>query len=221
MEAWAIVVAAGSGARFGAAKQFELIPAPGTRAGVERIVDRSVRAAVAACSGVVVVVPAGFEWDGPTVDAVVEGGATRSISVRNGLRAVPESAELIAVHDAARPMASPALWRAVLDAVHGDVVGAIPGLAVADTIKRMADGRVVGTVERVDLVAVQTPQVFRADALRQVHAAGGDATDDAALIEADGGVIAVVPGEPTNVKVTHRADLLFVAAAIDSEGASS
>lgn len=221
MEVWAVVVAAGSGRRFGAPKQFELIPAPGATDGVERIVDRAVRTAASVCDGVVVVLPPGFDWDGPAVDAAVEGGATRSASVRNGLAAVPARADLVAVHDAARPLGSVRLWRAVIDAVGGDAAGAVPGVPPADTIKRVERGRVVATVPRADLVAVQTPQVFRADVLRSVHRSGdaatAAATDDAALVEATGARVAVVPGEARNVKVTERDDLLFVRAVLDGE----
>jgi 2-C-methyl-D-erythritol 4-phosphate cytidylyltransferase len=84
---------------------------------------------------------------------------------------------------------------------------AIPGVPIVDTVKRVVDGRVVGTLDRAGLVAVQTPQAFAADALRQAHAGGGEATDDAALVEAAGGRVMVVPGDPANTKITLRTDL--------------
>src|SRR5207253_1205874 len=100
------------------------------------------------------------------------GGATRSESVRNGLAAVPDDVEVIVVHDAARPLASAALFDAVIDAVRGGADGAVPGISVVDTVKRVKDGRVVETLDRTTLVAVQTPQAFRAAALRAAHAGG-------------------------------------------------
>jgi 2-C-methyl-D-erythritol 4-phosphate cytidylyltransferase len=115
---------------------------------------------------------------------------------------------VIVVHDAARPLASPALFSAVVAALaDADVDAAVPGIAVTDTVKRVRDGRVTSTLDRNELVAVQTPQAFRAAVLRRAHAALVDATDDAALVEAVGGRVVVVPGEASNVKVTTAADL--------------
>ena len=125
---------------------------------------------------------------------------------------VPASAEIVVVHDAARPLASPTLFAAVIDAVRAGADAAVPGIAVADTLKRVQDGRVVGTVERDGLVAVQTPQAFRAAALSRAHASGADASDDAALVEATGGTVVVVPGDPRNLKVTSPDDLDLAAA---------
>jgi 2-C-methyl-D-erythritol 4-phosphate cytidylyltransferase len=203
VQTWAIVVAGGSGARFGGAKQFHAL-------GDVRLVDRAVETASRAADGVVVVLPAGTEWDGPAVDAAVVGGATRAASVRAGLAAVPPSAEVVVVHDAARPLAGDALFAAVVDAVRAGADGAVPGLPVADTIKRVAHDRVVETVSRDELIAVQTPQAFRAAVLRRAHAGGADAPDDAALVEAAGGAVVVVRGDPTNVKVTAPEDIAIV-----------
>src|SRR5580658_5522303 len=125
MEAWAIIVAGGTGSRFGGAKQFADL-------GGRPVLAWSLEAARQTCAGVVLVVPAGAPagWD---ADVVVAGGATRSESVRAGLAAVPDSAEIVAVHDAARPLARPRLWRAVLDAVAGGADGAVPAGPVTDT----------------------------------------------------------------------------------------
>jgi 2-C-methyl-D-erythritol 4-phosphate cytidylyltransferase len=202
----AIVVAAGGGTRFGAAKQFS------TLAG-ERLVDRAVAAATAACDTVVLVLPADTSWDGAPVDVVVPGGATRAGSVRGGLAAVPAGTDVVVVHDAARPLATPALFAAVIAAVRAGADAAVPAVAVVDTIKRVDPiGRVHETVPRETLVAVQTPQAFRVDALRDAHAAEGDATDDAALVEAAGGTVVVVPGDDRNLKVTTALDLIVAAA---------
>lgn len=205
MTTWAILLAAGRGSRFGARKQF--LEVAGTR-----VVDRSVHGAHDVVDAVVLVLPEGERWDGPPVHAVVAGGAERSDSVRAGLAAIPEEAEVIVVHDAARPLASRDLWRAVIEAVQAGADAAIPGVPVADTVKRVDAGRVLETVERHDLVAVQTPQAFRAEVLRRAHAAGGDATDDAGLVERAGGTVVVVPGEARNRKVTDRDDLVVLEA---------
>lgn len=194
------MVAGGAGTRFGAAKQYLAV-------GGRRILDRSVDVATSVSDGVVVVVPAADA----AREGGVPGGATRHDSVANGLAAVPPSATIVLVHDAARPFASAALFRAVIDAVEAGADGAVPGLAVTDTIKRVDGGRVVETVPRDVLVAVQTPQAFRAGVLRAAHAAAveASATDDAALVEAIGGLVVVVPGEAGNRKITHPDDLVW------------
>jgi 2-C-methyl-D-erythritol 4-phosphate cytidylyltransferase len=202
---WGIVVAGGAGNRFGTAKQFESI------AGA-RLVDRAVEATAAACHDVVVVLPDGVTWDGPRVSAAVAGGDTRSASVRAGLAAVAESATIVVVHDAARPVASTELFAAVIDAVRGGADAAVPALPVPDTVKRIEGDHVLETVARDGLVTVQTPQAFQARALRAAHLTGDEATDDAALIEAAGGRVVVVAGEPANLKVTTPADLAVAAA---------
>ena len=212
MGVWGIVVAGGSGSRFGGAKQFETL-------GVTRVIDRAVAVTESACDAVVVVVPPGQPWDGEPVAAVADGGARRSESVRAGLRAVPSDAEIVVVHDAARPLARAGLFTAVIAAVRDGADAAVPVVPVADTLKRVDGSRVVATVERDGLVTVQTPQAFRADALRAAHAHGGDATDDAALVETGGGTVVVVPGDPGNLKVTTPADLAVAAALLAAEPA--
>ncbi len=159
--------------------------------------------------GTVLVVPSGFEAGAPVgADHVVVGGSSRSESVRRGLAAVPDDAEIIVVHDAARPKATPDLAAAVVGAVRQGADAAVPGLVPTDTIKLVDEaGWVLDTPDRARLRAVQTPQAFKAGALRAAHAGGGEATDDAALVEATGGRVVVVDGEETNVKVTTRVDL--------------
>jgi 2-C-methyl-D-erythritol 4-phosphate cytidylyltransferase len=221
---WAVVVAGGSGTRFGRPKQFaDLAGRP--------VVAWAVDAARSVADGVVLVlpaepVPAGVGAAGPgTVsptdcfgaDTVVAGGPSRSASVRLGLAAVPDDATVVVVHDAARPVAGPELFAAVLDALaDGTAGGAICAVPVADTLKRvvpdpLTPGRVTvtETVARDDLVAVQTPQAFRAEILRRAHAAGGEATDDAGLVEALGATVRVVAGHPDNLKLTTPADLAY------------
>jgi 2-C-methyl-D-erythritol 4-phosphate cytidylyltransferase len=200
---WAIVVAGGSGQRFGQRKQFATL-------GGRPLAEWAVGACRPVADGVVLVVPPGCSGDGDHgADLVVEGGSTRANSVRAGLAAVPADAAVILVHDAARPLAPEAVFRAVVAMVAGgEADGAIPGLPVSDTIKKVDDVQnVTMTLDRNELVAVQTPQAFRAGLLRQAHAAGAEATDDAALVEALGGRVRVVEGDPRNVKITTPADL--------------
>jgi 2-C-methyl-D-erythritol 4-phosphate cytidylyltransferase len=197
---WTIVVGGGTGERFGSAKQYE-------RIGDVRIIDMA-RAAAEPCSdGVVLVVPEGDVER----ERGVAGGATRSASVRNGLAAVPFDADIICVHDAARPLASSDLFLSVIDAVVDGADGAVPGAPVTDTIKIVdRDGPHVvvrSTPSRESLVAVQTPQAFRAEVLRAAHASGGEATDDATLVELVGGRVVVVPSDAANRKITNRDDL--------------
>lgn len=203
MSVWTVIVAAGSGSRFGGDEPKQYL-----RLGGRRVIDWSIDAARAATDGVVLVVAPERAGDPePAVDVVVAGGDSRSASVRAGLAAVPADCEIVAVHDGARPLASPLLYAAVVAAVRAGADGAVPGLSVTDTIKRVVGSTVVETLDRAELVAVQTPQAFRVGALARAHEAGGDATDDAALIEAGGGTIVVVPGEAANTKLTHAADL--------------
>lgn len=201
----AIIVAGGEGHRFGGLKQYSDLR--GTR-----VLDHSIGAARAVADFVVLVVPERLvDRPEPGVDAVVAGGTSRSASVRSGLAVVPESCTVVIVHDAVRPLASVELFGQVVATVRGGADGAIPGVAVVDTLRRR-DG-VPLAVGRDDLVAVQTPQAFRADALRSVHAAGdAEATDDASLVTAAGGSVVVVPGERANVKITDAVDLRIVEA---------
>jgi 2-C-methyl-D-erythritol 4-phosphate cytidylyltransferase len=200
VETWAIVVAAGGGARFGGPKQFANL-------GGSTVLDRAVATARGSCDGVVVVLAAGATWESPAGVRTAIGGATRSASVRAGLACVPETADVVVVHDAARPLASRRLYASVIDAIVGGADAAVPGLPVVDTLKRVDDQHVVETVSRDGLVAVQTPQAFRADALRAAHADNGTDTDDAALVEAVGGKVVVVDGERRNLKLTGADDL--------------
>jgi 2-C-methyl-D-erythritol 4-phosphate cytidylyltransferase len=203
MSVWTIVVAAGSGARFGGLKQFEKL-------GDQRVVDWSIGTALGSSDGVVVVVPADALAKSILGEQVVfvGGGASRSASVRNGLAVVPHDASIVLVHDGARPFATAALFDRVVEMVRNGADGAIPGVAVTDTIKRVdGDGTITATVDRSDLRAAQTPQAFRAEALRAAYVIGSDATDDAAVVAAAGGRVVVVDGETDNRKITTPADL--------------
>jgi len=213
----AIVVAAGSGERLGAGRPKAFVALAGrpmvawsldaiATAGVPRAVvavppghGAAAEEALAAAAGAF---PLGF--------ALVEGGATRSASVRNALAAAGD-VDAVAVHDAARPLAAPELFTATLAALeHADA--AIAAARVTDTIKEAGpDGAVVRTHDRTRLWAIQTPQAFRAGVLRRALDVPDDvlaqATDDAWLVERAGGSVRVVESSPANFKVTTPHDL--------------
>jgi 2-C-methyl-D-erythritol 4-phosphate cytidylyltransferase len=205
-----VVVAGGSGRRFGGPKQF--LPLAG-----RPVAAWSVTAARSIADGVVLVIPTDGPVAPPTgADRVVTGGTTRAQSVRAGLAAVPDDAAIIVIHDAARPLATEALFAAVVDVVRaGEADGAIPVVPVTDTLKRVDDGVVRATVDRDGLVAVQTPQAFVAATLRTAHRSADEATDDAALVERVGATVRTVMGEPHNVKLTRTEDLAMAEALIN------
>ena len=212
MTVWTVVVAAGRGERFGGDKQ-------AAELGGRPVVARSVATAAGASDGVVVVVAAERKAEAGAllagidgVSAVVDGGVTRSASVRAGLAAVPDDAEVVLVHDGARPLASADLFARVVAAVRAGADAVVPGVPVADSL-RATDGSVV---DRDGVIAVQTPQGFPANRLRSAHASGDDASDDATLVEAAGGTVVVVDGEAANLKVTRPVDLALAAAALDA-----
>ena len=169
---------------------------------------------------IVVAAPAG--WEEPSillseelaatkVVACVTGGATRAESVRAALADVPDDALVVLVHDAARPLVDDAVVERVLGPLTEGFDGAIPGLPIPDTVKRVEQGAVVETVAREGLVRAQTPQAFLASVLRRAYA--GDlagAADCAFLVERAGGRVAVVEGDPRLLKVTTPEDLALV-----------
>jgi 2-C-methyl-D-erythritol 4-phosphate cytidylyltransferase len=208
---WGVVVAAGASRRFGRPKQLE-------RLGDRRVLDWSLAGARAACDGVVLVVAPGHEAEAEVADAVVEGAVSRPGSVRRGLAAVPDKADVIVVHDAARPLATGSLYVTVVEAVRAGADGAVCALPVGDTLKRVERDTVVDTVDRTGLWAVQTPQAFRAPALRRAHQGEPEATDDAALVERTGGRVVVVPGDPRNLKITRPEDLAVAEALLVTLG---
>jgi 2-C-methyl-D-erythritol 4-phosphate cytidylyltransferase len=200
MSSWGIVLAAGTGERFGAAKQLAMV-------GGVPAVARAVTAVRAVVDGVVLVVPSVDVWQGPPVDTVVPGGATRSQSVRAGLSVVPEDADVVVIHDAAHPLASPELVRAVLAAIADGADGAFAALPVTEALKRLDGPVVVGNPSKVDLVMAQMPQAFRAGLLRAVHARSPETVEDVELVSAAGARVVAVPGDPRNLHVTTRAEL--------------
>ena len=218
MSVWAILAAAGRGERLGLdqpkafAKLGEdpLLAEPLRRLDESDWIDR-----------IVIVAPPG--WEEPAillaeelacskVHSCVAGGETRTDSVRAGLAEVPGDAVVVLVHDAARPLLPEAVIERVLAPLADGWDGAVPGLAVSDTLKRVdADGRVAGTVERDGLYVVQTPQAFPPDVLRRALAGGADATDCSGLVEASGGRVKIVEGDPQLLKVTTADDLAKIA----------
>lgn len=213
---WAVLVAAGRGERLGGdrPKAFAgLAGRPLLAESLERL-DRSEW-----IEAIVVVAAEG--WEEPVillaeelgagkVRAAVTGGATRADSVRAGVAEVPEEAAVVLVHDAARPLLADDVIERVVAALGGGWDGAVPGLPLADTVKRVSGDEIVETLERGELVAVQTPQAFPADSLRRAVAGGGEASDCAALVQAAGGRVRWVEGDKRLLKVTTQADLELV-----------
>jgi 2-C-methyl-D-erythritol 4-phosphate cytidylyltransferase len=217
LSVWALLVAAGRGERLGLdipkafAKLGEdpLLAEPLRRLDESDWIDR-----------IVIVAPP--EWEEPAillaeelacskVHACVAGGATRTESVRAGVAEVADDALVILVHDAARPLLPEDVIERVLAPLADGWDGVVPGLAVADTLKRVVDGVVSDTVDRDGLYAVQTPQAFPADVLRRAVARDADATDCAGLVQAAGGRVTVVEGDPRLLKVTTADDLAKIA----------
>lgn len=215
MSTWVVLAAAGRGERLGSE-----LPKAFVRFGKRVLLAESL-ARLDACEwvdGIVVTTPPG--WEEPAillaeelgcdkVAAAVVGGASRSESVRLAVDEIPDDAAVILVHDAARPLLPPDLVDRLLKALLAGYDGAVPGLPVTDTVKRWRDGVIVETPPRAELVAVQTPQAFLADVLRRALRDGdlAAATDDASLVEAAGGRVTVVPGDPRLLKVTGPEDL--------------
>lgn len=215
---WAVLVAAGRGERLGGGRP-KAFASLGGRPLLGESLERLDRSALV--DAIVVVAPAG--WEEPAillaeelgagkVSSVVAGGArSRAESVRIGVGEVPSEAATVVVHDAARPLVTEeALWRVVAPLEEG-WDGAVPGLAIADTLKRAPGRAVAETVDRTDLYAVQTPQAFAADVFRRALAAtSDDLTDCSSYVERVGGRVRVVDGDPALVKVTTADDLAEV-----------
>jgi len=215
----AILVAAGEGRRMGGPKPKAFLPLAGRPLLAHSL---ELLAALPEIRHVVAVVPMGEEEttrqiaaglkQGGKIRAIVPGGARRQDSVRMGLDQVEADAEVVLIHDAARPFATPDLIRRVIDA-SARTGAAIPGVAVADTLKRVQDGRVEATIERRHLVAAQTPQGFKYDWLKRIYQQAWEknlnATDDAGLAECLGMAVAVVDGEIHNFKLTTPQDLAW------------
>jgi 2-C-methyl-D-erythritol 4-phosphate cytidylyltransferase len=216
LSVWAVLAAAGRGERLGGDR-----PKAFARLGDLPMVAESLRRLEDSdwIDGIVVTAPP--DWEEPCivlaeelgagkVTSVVTGGETRADSVRIALAEIPDDAAVIVVHDAARPILPEEVLERVISALSEGFDGAVPVLPVADTVKRVRDGEVVETLDRDELFVAQTPQAFVASALRAA-AATGEGTDCASLVEARGGKIKAVDGDPRLLKVTSPEDLELVA----------
>lgn len=203
-----ILVAAGSGERLAAGKPKALVEVAG-----ETLIGHCLRTVreLHGISHVVVVAPPAQRDEVAAVlvnVTVVAGGSSRDESVRAGLRSLPRDTEHVLIHDAARPFTPTQVFASVMAALEAGAVAVIPGVPVIDTIKQVAAGRVVRTVDRSDLIAVQTPQGFRVADLMAAHAAQTQAvTDDAMLMEDVGHPVQVVEGSTLAFKITTPFDL--------------
>jgi 2-C-methyl-D-erythritol 4-phosphate cytidylyltransferase len=218
MKASAIIVAAGSGARLGLAT-----PKAFVNIGRMSLLFRVFQTigAVEAFGEVVAMVPAGTQKSARAeADAaglripvkIAEGGAERQDSVRLALMLTSAEADLIVVHDAARPFATPEMFSACI-AVASQTGAAVVAIPVADTLKQVENGIVVATVPREGLWQAQTPQAFRRELLVRAHESATRerliVTDDASLFEYLGLSVQVVQGSPLNLKITTPADLMM------------
>jgi 2-C-methyl-D-erythritol 4-phosphate cytidylyltransferase len=214
---WAVLAAAGSGERLGADRPKAFI-----RLGEQPLLAESLARLDASewIDAIVVAAPPG--WEEPAillaeelgcgkVSACVTGGATRADSVRLGLDEVPAETAVVLVHDAARPLLDDSVVERVVTALGDGWDGAVPALSIPDTVKRVEGVRVVETLPRDELRSVQTPQAFVADVLRGALS-GSEWGDCSAAVEAAGGRVRVVEGDPRLVKVTDAADLDRIAA---------
>jgi 2-C-methyl-D-erythritol 4-phosphate cytidylyltransferase len=213
----AIIVAGGSGQRFGLKKQFlDLKGIPVLKRAVSAFISHN------SVDQIIVVVP---EEDLPQVHEmfsetgkkflIIKGGGTRQESVYNGLKATRES-EALLIHDGVRPFVSHELISRVIEGLSG-VDGCIPALQVTNTIKEVQGGIVMKTIPRLNLYQVQTPQAFDTQGIIEAHekalASGGlDLTDDSAIMESMGKTIKIVPGDPFNIKITFEKDILLAEA---------
>jgi 2-C-methyl-D-erythritol 4-phosphate cytidylyltransferase len=221
---WALLVAAGRGERLGGDRPKAFI-ALGKRVLLAESLERL--EASEWIDAIVVVVPE--EWEEPAillaeelnagkVNSVVAGGATRADSVRAGVAEIPDDALIVLVHDAARPVLPQEVIGRVLGGLAEDWDGVVAGVPLADTVKRVDQhGRVAETVDRTGLYAIQTPQAFAVATLRDALLRGGDASDCAGLVEAAGGRVRVVEGDPRLVKITTASDLAFVETLLANE----
>jgi 2-C-methyl-D-erythritol 4-phosphate cytidylyltransferase len=221
---WAVLAAAGRGERLGSDR-----PKAFARLGGRPLLAESLERLEGSDWIDQIVIAAPPDWEEPSilvaeeiaatkVSSAVRGGDSRSESVRLALAEVPEDAAVVLVHDAARPLLPDEVIERVLGPLSEGWEGVVPALRVSDTVKRVEGDRVLETLRRDDLVAVQTPQAFLADALRRAVAGDvSEATDCASLVEAGGGRVTWVDGDPRLLKVTDAADLALVESWLEEE----
>lgn len=199
-EVWAIVLAGGTGTRYGLLKQLEEL------AGM-RLVDHTVGAARRTCDRVALVLPDGLAWDGEPVDRLAVGGDHQSSSLRAALAAVPDTAGVLVVADPAHPLAADRIFTDVVAAVRGGADGAVPVVPMLEVVQRVVDGVVVETLPKPDTVVAQSPQAFRADVLRAAHAGAPRPVENSGMLAALGHRVVTVPGDPANLHVATAEDL--------------
>jgi 2-C-methyl-D-erythritol 4-phosphate cytidylyltransferase len=217
LSVWAVLAAAGRGERLGSDR-----PKAFARLGGRPLLAESLERLEGSDWIEFIVIAAPAEWEEPAillaeelgagkVSSVVTGGASRSESVREALAEVADDAAVVLVHDAARPLLPDEVIERALAPLSEGWDAVVPGLAVSDTIKRVEGERVVETLQRGELVAVQTPQAFIASVLREALAGDvSEASDCASLVEAQGGRVKVVDGDPRLLKVTSAEDLALI-----------
>lgn len=202
-EVWAIVLAGGTGTRYGRLKQLEDL-------GGSRLVDHTVAAARRTCDRVALVLPPGVPWDGAPVDVLATGGGHQAESLRNALAAVPDRAGILVLADPAHPLAADRLFTDVVGAVRGGADGAVPVVPMLEVVQRVHDGVVVETLPKQDTVLAQSPQAFRAGVLRAAHAGAPRPVENSGMLAALGHRVVTVPGDPANLHVATVEDLAVV-----------
>lgn len=227
MSVWAVLAAAGRGERLEADRPKAFAQLNGRPLIAESLQRLEASAWI---DSIVVVAPPG--WEEPVillaeelgagkVVASVAGGESRAASVRIGVAEVADDAAVILVHDAARPLVSDLVVERLIGALNEGWDGAVPGLALPDTVKRVRDSAVVETLPRDELRGVQTPQAFVATLLRAAVAGADEATDCSSLVEARGGRVTVVEGDPRLLKVTIADDLALVESWLGGSGSEA
>lgn len=195
-----LVMAAGSGDRFGGPKQFA------TLTDRTRLVDRAVATARAASVWVGVVLPPGAEWDGDPIDGVCSGGPSRQASIESGLTLLGAEVDVVLIHSASHPLASVKLAAAAIAAVEAGADAAVPWLPLVDVLKR-SDGGQLTTFGREGLGLAQSPMAFARPMLERAFRSGRSAVEESELVEKLGGRVVAVDGEATNIHVVDRRSL--------------
>jgi 2-C-methyl-D-erythritol 4-phosphate cytidylyltransferase len=223
------VLAGGTGSRMGRPKQFiELLGLPALQYTLQAFEDSPEVARIYAVGDGYRVEDLARLAGSSKYAACAEPGESRSLSTRNGLLLCEDAPEtIVLVHDGSRCLVTPDLIGRVVEAARAgnNPDGVVPGIPVSDTIKVAGDGTVTKTLDRTNLWAIQTPQAFRLGLLRRLHELTEEhlrtATDDASLVERDGGRVEIVAGEKTNIKLTSPEDLVFAEAILAArEGAT-
>lgn len=197
----AIVVSAGTGVRFGGLKQLGSL-------GGRRVIDVSLSVANKAVDFVVCVKVPDVDFGDLEANVVVNGGSTRSESVRAGLSVLPGDVQHVLVHDAARPLASGELYGRVLESLNNGAQAVVPVIAITDTVKEVIGNKVSSTLDRSRLFRVQTPQGFQRSVLELAHSFGFEANDDSQLVENMGITVEAIVGSRYNFKITEGPDLV-------------